>query len=186
METRSLSVETPEVTTTCPRCGSEYAGGDACPACGLLQNPVPCDDAPGQQARYRCVLCGRTVCGKEPDGKRAALCELHATVPLIEGWAQVYSTADGFEAGLIAQNLQAEGLDAQVYDQRDDHVFPVDLGELSIARVLVPVWQFEEAFALVNAHMDSAGEVTFACPACGEAFETGQTQCGNCGAALAT
>ena len=184
METRSLSVESPEVTTTCPRCGAEYAGGDACPACGLLQSPVPCDDDAARQARYRCVLCGRAVCAAEPGAGRPALCEQHAAVPIIEQWAQVYSTSDGFEAGLIAQNLEAEGIDAQVYDQKDDYAFPVDLGELSIVRVLVPVWQFAEATEMVNAYMDTAGEVTFACPACGEVYEPGQSQCGNCGGSL--
>ncbi|HLM68248.1 MAG TPA: hypothetical protein VK358_12005, partial [Longimicrobium sp.] len=82
------------------------------------------------------------------------------------------------------QNLQAEGVDAQVYDQKDDNAFPVDLGELAVVRVLVPVWQFEDAIDLVNAYSDSTGEVTFACPECGEVFEPGQTQCGNCGASL--
>jgi RNA polymerase subunit RPABC4/transcription elongation factor Spt4 len=180
-----LSVETPEIETTCPRCGAVYTGGDdACPACGLLQAPVPCDDAPGSQARFRCVLCGRAVCGDDPANGRPALCDTHASVPLIENWAQVYSTSDGFEAGLIAQNLQAEGIDAQVFDQKDDNVFPVDLGELAIVRVLVPVWDFAQALEVVTSYMDSSGEVAFACPACGEVYEPGQTQCASCGAAL--
>ena len=58
------------------------------------------------------------------------------------------------------------------------------LGELAVVRVLVPVWQFEEAFELVNAYSNPAGEVGFACVACGEVYEPGQTQCGNCGASL--
>ncbi|HYW10950.1 MAG TPA: DUF2007 domain-containing protein [Longimicrobium sp.] len=182
-----MSVETPEVleaSTTCSRCGAQYAGGDACPSCGLMLAPAPCDDDPGTQTRFRCVLCGRTVCGQEPSGTRAALCSMHASVPMVGGWAQVYSTGDSIEAGLIVQNLQAEGVDAQVYDQKDDNAFPVDLGELAVVRVLVPVWQFEDAFELVNAYSDGAGEVSFACPSCGEVYEPGQTQCGNCGASL--
>jgi hypothetical protein len=145
---------------------------------------APCDDDPARQTRFRCVLCGRTVCGDEPGGTRPALCPMHASVPLVGGWAQVYSTGDSIEAGLIVQNLQAEGVDAQVYDQKDDNAFPVDLGELAVVRVLVPVWQFEDAFELVNAYSNGAGEVTFACPSCGEVYEPGQTQCGNCGASL--
>jgi Putative prokaryotic signal transducing protein len=182
-----LSVETPEVpetTTTCSRCGAQYTGGDACPSCGLLPSPVPCEDDPREQASYRCVLCGRTVCGYGPSGKHAALCTLHDSIPVIGEWAQVYGTGDGIEADLIVQNLQAEGVDAQVYDQKDDNVFPVDLGELAIVRVLVPVWEFERAIDLVQSYTNSAGGVTFACPNCGEVYEPGQTQCGNCGAAL--
>src|SRR5687768_14217762 len=52
-----LSVEAPEATFACPRCGAEYVGGDACPSCGFLQSPVPCDDDPSRNAAYRCVLC---------------------------------------------------------------------------------------------------------------------------------
>lgn len=180
-----MSVEAPEATITCPRCGAEYTGGDACPSCGVLQAPVPCDDDPSRTAAYRCVLCGRTVCGAEPAGKRAALCDLHAHVPIIEGWAQVYTTGDPLEADLIVQNLQAEGIDAQVYSQKDDHAFPVDIGELSIVRVLAPVWEFGEAMELVQSYTSSDGEVAFACPNCGEVYEPGATQCASCGAPLA-
>lgn len=155
-----MSVEAPEATFTCPRCGAEYTGGDACPACGFLQAPVPCDDDPSRNAAYRCVLCGRTVCGSDPAGKRAALCDLHAHVPIIEGWAQVYTTGDPLEADLIVQNLQAEGIDAQVYSQKDDHAFPVDIGELSIVRVLAPVWEFGEAMDLVESYNNGDGEIS--------------------------
>lgn len=182
-----MSVETPEVheaSQTCSRCGARYTGGDACPSCGLLPSPVPCDDDPHAQANYRCVLCGRTVCGYGPSGKQAALCSLHSSIPVIGEWVQVYGTSDGIEADLIVQNLAAEGVDAQVYDQKDDNVFPVDLGELAVVRVLVPVWDYERAIELVQSYANSTGAVTFACPNCGEAFEPGQEQCGNCGASL--
>lgn len=183
-----MSVQTPEaqaeVPVTCSRCGARYAGGDACPSCGLLPAAVPCDDDPREQANYRCVLCGRTVCGYGPSGTQAAVCKLHTSVPVIGEWAQVYGTSDGIEADLIVQNLQAEGVDAQVYDQKDDNVFPVDLGELAVVRVLVPVWEFERAIEVVQSFSNSTGAVTFACANCGEAYEPGQTQCTNCGASL--
>lgn len=182
-----MSVETaevPEATFACPRCGAEYTGGDACPACGFLSGgPVPCDDDPSRNAAFRCVLCGRTACGADP-GKTPARCDLHAHVPIIEGWAQVYTTNDEIEGGLLVENLRAEGLDAQLYSQRDDHAFPTDLGELSILRVLVPVWEFSEALELVESYSDADGEVSFACPNCGEVYEAGATQCASCGASL--
>jgi predicted RNA-binding Zn-ribbon protein involved in translation (DUF1610 family) len=178
-----LSVEAPEATFVCPRCGAEYTGGDACPSCGFLHAPVPCDDDPSRNAAFRCVLCGRTVCGADP-GSRAARCDLHAHVPIIEGWAQVYTTGDPLEADLIVQNLQAEGIDAQVYSQKDDHAFPVDIGELSIVRVLAPVWEFGEAMDCVQSYTSSEGEVAFACANCGEVYEPGATQCASCGASL--
>ena len=88
------------------------------------------------------------------------------------------------EAQLIVENLRAEEIDAQLFNQAD-RSFPVDLGELSIARVLVPVWQYGAALDMIQSHMDSEGEVAFACPICGEVYEPGQAVCGSCGAPLA-
>lgn len=88
------------------------------------------------------------------------------------------------EAQLIVENLRAEEIDAQLYNQAD-RSFPVDLGELSIARVLVPVWEYGPALELIQSYMDTEGEVVFACPACGEVYEPGQDRCSNCGAPLA-
>jgi hypothetical protein len=167
--------ETAEPTTDCERCGAGYTG-DWCPSCGLSLAPVPCEG--GAETRFLCVLCGRPVCGREP-GDRPAVCEPHASIPLIEGWAQVYSSTSDLDAGLIVQNLEAEGVDAQVYSQKDD-IFPVDLGELSIVRVLVPVWQFEQGLQVVLDRMDTSGEVVFACPACGEVNEVGAARCTAC------
>ncbi|HEY0020284.1 MAG TPA: hypothetical protein VGC13_28565 [Longimicrobium sp.] len=179
-----MSVEAPEATFACPRCGAEYTGGDACPSCGFLRGPIPCDDDPSRNAVFRCVLCGRTACGADPGGTQPARCDLHAHVPIIEGWAQVYTTSDEIEGGLIVENLKAEGTDAQLYSQRDDHVFPMDLGEMAIVRVLVPVWQFSEAMELVQSYSSDEGEVSFACSNCGEAYDAGATLCASCGARL--
>jgi hypothetical protein len=167
-----------EPTATCERCGAGYTG-EWCPSCGLSLAAVPCE--PGGETRFRCVLCGAPVCGRDPGAP--ARCDAHSGVPVIEGWAQVYSSTSDLDAGLIAQNLEAEGIDAQVYSQKDD-MFPVDLGELSIVRVLVPVWQFEQGLQLVLDRMDTSGEVVFACPACGDVYEPGAAACAACGAAL--
>ena len=177
------SVDSVEETFACPRCGGEYAGGDACPACGKLRLEVPCDDEPGGRAHSRCVVCGRALCGPEPDARRAALCDGHRSVQVIEGFSQVYSSSAELEAQLIVENLRAEGIDAQPYSQ-SDHIFPVDLGELAIARVLVPVWEHQRAMELIRSYMDTEGEVVFACPSCGEVYEPGADVCSNCGASL--
>ena len=184
-----MSVESPEIPEhafECSRCGAEYAGGEGCPICGLLRTPVPCtgNDIYGrQETRFRCVICENPVCGDEPGGNRPAVCELHEGIPLMEGWAQVYTTSDEIEAGLIVQNLQSEGVDAQIYSQKDG-IFPVDLGELAIVRVLVPLWEYQGAIEVIRAHMDTSGEVNFACPACGEAYDPGEAVCSSCGAEL--
>lgn len=173
------SPESAEPTVTCDRCGAGYTG-DWCPSCGRSPAPVPCEE--GGETRERCVLCGRAVCGGGR-GTVPARCEPHAGIPIIEGWAQVYSATSDIDAGLVSENLRSEGIDAQVYSQKDD-IFPVDLGELAIVRVMVPVWEFQQALEVVLDRMDSSGEVVFACPNCGEAYDPGDASCGACGAGL--
>ena len=173
-----------EEAVRCARCGGEFVDGDACPLCGALRAEVPCDEDPSRAAHSRCVICGRALCDSAPEAGRPALCAEHSAVPVIEGWSQVYTTGAEIEAHLIVENLRAEGIDAQLYTQRD-RSFPVDVGELSIARVLVPVWEHEQALQTIRERMDTEGEVLFACPSCGEAYEPGTSQCAACGAPLA-
>jgi hypothetical protein len=168
---------------TCERCGTEYAEGDSCPACGSLRAAIPSDDDPSRPAHSRCVLCGRAI-SEELENGEPARCLEHRGVPLIEGFAQVYTNNNAFAAQLLVDNLRAEGLDAALYSQAD-RSFPMDLGELSIARVLVPAFQYQQALELVREYMDTEGEVVFACPSCGEVYEPGQETCSSCGAALA-
>lgn len=169
----------------CARCGEDYRGGDACPACGVLREPTACATHAERQADGRCVVCGQALCSEcAGTDRRVQLCDRHRDITVIEGWAQVYSPTTEFEAQLLRDNLRAEGIDAQIYSQRD-RVFSVDLGELSIVRLLVPVWEYENALALIREHMDSGGEVAFACPGCGEAYEPGAAECIGCGSSLA-
>lgn len=172
-------------TRVCARCGEDYAGSDSCPACGALRETVSCATHPDRAAKDRCVVCGRPLCQacRAVEG-RAALCAEHAQVRVMDGWAQVYSATSDVEAQLLRDNLRAEGIEAQVFSQRD-RAFSVDLGELSIVRLLVPVWEYDRALQIIREHMDTAGEVVFACPSCGEAFDPGATECGSCGAPLA-
>ncbi len=169
----------------CPRCETEYEGADACPACGTLEAAVACEAHPDRSAAGRCVICGRALCEECREAEREPfLCEDHREVRMIEGWAQVYSTTGEIEAQLLRENLRAEGIDAQTFSQKD-HIYPVDLGELSIVRVMVPVWEYGAALETIRDHMDTVGEVMFACPSCGEAYESGAEACAACGAPLA-
>lgn len=170
---------------TCERCGTAFQESDACPACGTLALRAQCEQHADREAVGRCVLCGRAVCEKCRTGdRRAVRCAQHRTVPVIEGWAQVYTTGSEFEARLVSENLRAEGIDSQIFSQRD-HMLTVELGDLSLVRLLVPAWHYEAARTLIREHMDTEGEVAFACPACGEAYEPGAASCTGCGAALA-
>jgi ribosomal protein L37E len=177
-----LSVETPEQTFVCPRCGAEYVEGDSCPACGTLRDPVPSHADPSKSARSRCVICGMPL-AEGDDEPFPARCAEHRSIPVYEGFAQVYTDNDELSARLIVENLRADGVEAQLFSQTD-RIFPFDLGEMSIARVLVPVWDFQRALELIESHKDTEGEVVFACPTCGEAYEPGAEVCSNCGAPL--
>jgi hypothetical protein len=168
----------------CGRCGEEFVDSDACPICGKARVPFACEAHPEATAGGRCVLCNRAVCRACLAGDRRVFrCEDHASVGVIQGWAQVYSTTREFEARLLRENLQAEGIEARIFSQKDN-MLSVDLGELSIVRLLVPVWEYEPAAQLIHAHMDGEGEVSFACPSCGEPHEIGSNQCASCGATL--
>ncbi|HEX6071036.1 MAG TPA: hypothetical protein VFZ18_14470, partial [Longimicrobiaceae bacterium] len=81
----------------CANCGEEYQGSDACPACGSLREPVPCQVHPERRANDRCVACGQALCEEcRSSDRRAALCPEHAGLLVIEGWAQVYSATSDF------------------------------------------------------------------------------------------
>lgn len=179
---------TMDSTIYCPNCEQEIdAASDVCPACGhILSGNLQCERHTDRKAVGVCVVCGNAVCD-ECDNEKARhhACPAHASVPVIEGWAQVYSTSDEVEADLIRENLQSEGLDAAVLSQKDQS-FNVELGDLSPVRLLVPAYEYNQAMTLLTSHMDLRGEVVFACPACGEAFEPDDATCRSCGTPLPT
>lgn len=168
----------------CVHCGESFAGMDLCPTCGMAADSFPCDQHPDRTAVGRCIICDTAVCRQcETRKDRTVRCSRHAGISTIQGWAEVYRTSSEFDAQLVQENLHAEGIEARLFSQKD-LMLSVDLGELSIVRVLVPAWDYLRAEALIRRHSDEEGEVSFACGNCGEAYETGATSCAACGAPL--
>jgi hypothetical protein len=107
-------------------------------------------------------VCGTAVCDSCNFGRdKHHLCAEHETVEVVNGWAQVYATPSDVEAELIRDNLQAEGVDARVLSQKDHYSLPVELGDLSQVRVMVPAYEYNDATDLIAEHTDDDGEVRF-------------------------
>jgi hypothetical protein len=175
-----------EETRPCPRCGERIAGdAEACSACGHLMVEARCDVHADRPAPGQCALCGMALCVECDAGdRRYHRCADHAEVPIIEGWAQVLTLADEVEAKLIEENLRADGVDAKILSQKDHSVFPVDLGDLAVIRVLAPTYAYQEALRIIDGHRDATGEVSFGCPNCGEPYDDAAADCAVCGEAL--
>jgi hypothetical protein len=148
---------------TCDHCGERISSdAEACPACGELRQPRQCNDHSDRNALGQCVVCGTAVCEEcNQGGDNHYLCETHCDIPVVGGWAQVYTTSDDLEAQLIRQNLEAEGVDARVFSQKDHFSLPVDFGDLSPVRVLVPAYAYHDAERVLAEHRDASGEVAF-------------------------
>lgn len=149
-------------TEACSNCSEEISvDAEACPACGTLRERRSCETHGDVNAEGQCVVCGRALCENCNHGGKHFVCDDHRTVPLLQGWAQVYSTTDDLEAQLIRDNLEAEGVDARVLSQKDHFSIPVDMGELSPVRVLVPAFLYMDATNLLAEHTNASGEVRF-------------------------
>ena len=148
---------------TCEHCGERISSeADACPACGELREARRCATHAERAAQGQCVVCGAAVCEScNRGGAKHYLCDAHRSVPVVGGWAQIYTTSDDLEAQLIRENLEAEGVDARVLSQKDHFSLPVDLGDLSPVRVLVPAFAYQEAERLLAEHRDVRGEISF-------------------------
>ena len=160
---RQHGVETIGLTADCPHCGERIAAdAEACPACGHLHVEASCAHHADVKAKGQCVVCGDTLCKAcNKGGENHFLCETHRTIPVVQGWAQVYSTSDDLEAQLIRDNLEAQGVDARVLSQKDHFALPVDFGDLSPVRVLVPAYDYVAAAELIASHRNSSGDVQF-------------------------
>lgn len=165
----------------CERCAERYRGLAFCPACGRARETLLCDEHPDREARGVCVVCGRAVCERcSGRGSRVCLCREHRKVRVMEGWAEVYTAHSDVDAWLIQQRLRTADIEARVFSQRD-RVFSVDLGALSIVRVLVPVWDYLPAREAIAAEPDAAAEPD-RCAVCGEETDPRAAACLACGA----
>lgn len=57
--------------------------------------------------------------------------------PTVEGWVSVFESATDFEADLVRDRLDEQGIPAVVFTQRD-HTFNLNLGNLAAVHVMVP------------------------------------------------
>ena len=130
----------------CERCGRARAGRPPrCPSCGSLGRSAPCRTHGDRLTISACVICGIPLCGDCRRGPRhASLCSLHEDILLIEGWAEALRTADEIEAQLLSDGLNGEGIEARVLSQKD-RANVVTFGGLSVLRVMVPAFRFNEA-----------------------------------------
>jgi len=102
-------------------------------------------------------VCGRPVCPACDAGDRyVSLCEGHARVKIVHGWAEALRTFDDAEAGLAAGNLRAAGLDANVLSQKD-HAHMLSMAGMAVVRVLVPAGQYEAARDILSAPEEEDG-----------------------------
>ena len=159
----SMAATSAAAAVSCDHCGERISSdADACPACGDLREQRNCARHADRDAEGQCVVCGSAVCEDcNKGGDTHFLCETHRAIPIMEGWAQIYTTSDDLEANLIRENLENEGVDARVLSQKDHFSLPVDLGDLSPVRVLVPAFAYQDAQRLLALHQDATGEVSF-------------------------
>lgn len=139
------------MTASCRACGrTRPQGAERCGWCGTLDRSSTCEDHPDRVSSEACVICGRAVCPDCRHGPRlGALCEDHVTLRLLSGWAEIRRFSDELDAELVAGVLRGAGIEAQVFSQKD-RANVVTFGGLSIVRVLVPPFRYEEAERLLH------------------------------------
>lgn len=122
-----------------------------CPVCGELEAAAACKYHPETVTSRCCVICAKPVCERCRHGPRhTALCPDHAGVSVIEGWAEVWRTADEVEAEMVASLLRGPEIEAHVLSQKDS-ANVVSFGGLSIVRVLVPAHLHRRAISVLRA-----------------------------------
>jgi len=94
--------------------------------------------------------------------------------PNVDGWVTVFTSGTDYEADLVKDRLVDSGLDAVVLTHRD-HAFNLNVGKMSVVRVLVSPDQADAAYAVLDAPPVSDEELTNAAlssiPILGESLE---------------
>ncbi len=146
-----MPVPNPANQHTCRKCGRKRSPDlSRCAWCGTLARAAPCRAHPRRVAMEACVACGTRLCPRCRRGPRyAALCGHHESVNIISGWAEVYRTAGELDADMVANILLSAGVEAQVLSQKDS-ANVVSFGGLSVVRVLVPPFQYDEGQRLLE------------------------------------
>lgn len=109
-----------------------------------------CNRHPQSVATSGCAVCGVAVCSECDRGDRhASLCDDHAEVRVLQGWAEVHQTSGDAEAQLVVDALRAADLDAQFLSQKD-HAHMLSVAGMAVVRVLVPAGQYEAATEVLS------------------------------------
>lgn len=149
----------------CPRCEEPVGDDDIfCPHCGVLM--VEVEGERGQECAVHakvpaiaaCVVCGKRMCdrcAREKEGKY--FCDNDEHVKMAFDWAQVYTAATEIEAEMVKANLAGAGISAVVLLQTD-RMYVATLGDLAVARVMVPKYKLSDAEEIIRAMEQEEGE----------------------------
>ena len=69
--------------------------------------------------------------------------------PDVDGWVTVFTSGTDYEADLVRDRLEDSGLQAVVLTHRD-HAFNLNVGRMSVVRVLVAPPQADEARRILS------------------------------------
>jgi hypothetical protein len=155
--------------TVCPDCRMELEPGNRiecgscsemlsedvsyCNYCGALigKDTPKCKNHEKVFATGRCVLCGAFLCS-ECSIKRMdrTFCADDKHVSMVGDWVVVKTASTPYEAEMIKANLEGAGIVAAVYSQ-SDRMYYMTVGDLAVAKVMVPKDQLAAAKDIIDA-----------------------------------
>ncbi len=77
----------------------------------------------------------------------------------VDGWMTIYSTSTDYEAELVKDRLVDAGVDAVILTHRD-RAFSLNVGDMSVVRILVPPDQEETARGILDSPPISVTDLT--------------------------